>query len=277
MRLCENAVYVKITTAEDVLDDGTVQTLLEQAGLVAGGTPTRFRDLVRRSPERTAEEGIAALEEGRGAGLHQSARFRFEGDPDGPLRSLEVHAMAHPYTGEHVTQIEFRWSRSVLENPEQRERLAAFVREAIRRTRPLHAHAHDVDDNAMQLVDSPGLLRMGYGREPDELGASDRPGREISRGTWRLVPNWMTYIGPPLIEALDEAGDGPIEPGELPPHDSIAGGWLFTLKADPATPCEPRFRDAQRALRTTLRFDELARRTGRNLGYWARRSRKETS
>lgn len=269
MRLRENEVYVKVTTARDVFDEGLLLGRIHESVRLFGGSLATWQELGARGQRpKSAEEGLAALEAMRGGGLQRTERFRFDGEADGRgVRRIEVHAMAHPYTGEHLCNMEWRWASADVNAGDGADRLAGFFLDAVKELRPLHAHAHDADDNAMQLVDNDNMLRLGWGVDASELGAGDRPGREISRGPWRLVANWLTWIGAEMREELGSEGD-------LPPHEEVAGGLFFRLAVRPADACTEEFRALQRSIRSALGFDDYAERTARNLGFWARRGNK---
>lgn len=272
MRLREEAVYVKLTTSEDLLDRGELLTLARAAEEVAGGVFELWEDLSTRTPRRPAEDGLARLEAIRGEGLHRAERSRFIGT--GALQLLECNAGAHPYTGQQVTQVELRWTAKAIREEGAVERLVSFVRRCVEVARPIQLHAHDVDDHAMQGVESPRMLALGYGIAPEDLGAPDRPGKEITRGVYRLSADWVTYIGPSLRSALAEGAEARGEALRVPEHEALCDGWLFRLAPTPFHCCSPSFRDAQRALRVALGMDAYAAATGRNLGYWARRTRR---
>lgn len=267
MRLCENALYIKLTTRADLLDEGGHLALIEDVESLAGERFATFRDLsATRSP-------IAPLEGRRdeflgihvGAGFHQTARFRVDAAGDGVLRTFELNAGLHPYSGVYIVQVDVRVDAAFA--AARPEAVAALFTSWVHKTTPLTAQAHDVDDDAIQNIDSPRLAQLGYGRSaPAE--AELRPGREAVRGQFRFAPTWLSFVGSDALELLSPW----LERDALPPSTEHAGGLMFRLADAPPTDEDSEFRARQTALRAALGVDSLIERDRRSFAYWKRKS-----
>lgn len=266
MRLRENAVHLKLSTYADVLDSGGHLAFVSELEAATGGTLTRFRDLSGpRLPEYAMEErGRAMLSAHEGAGFHQTARFRLSAD-DGPLRSLELTAGLHPYSGVYTTQFDVRIDASWADR--NAETLVEMLTWCVARFEPLTAQVHDVDDDAMQNIDNPRLLELGYG-VTGSTALEDRPGREAVRGQFRLCIAWLTYFGAEALDLLERPDTSHLD-GTVTMH--IGRGRLWRLSDIPSDAFTPEFRSRQRALRETLGIDALIERDRRAHGYWKRK------
>lgn len=266
MRLRERTVYLKLLVVGDLLDGGEYLRFVHRAENELGASFMSFRDLVAtRAPAYPLDEGGAArLEAFAGGGWNQRARFRLEGE--GAARSLELNATSHPYTGRYVTQVDLRAANEHFEDPDAVERWVEMVRETIRELNPVWAHSHETDDNAIQNCHSARMLALGYGVSVDDVDVTTNPGREQSRAEMRYCANWLTWMGPELVERLAPYRDDPPEP----PPEEIGGGWLFRLYATPLQAHTDEAREAQRQLRETAGFDRAAARERWTWGFWQR-------
>ncbi len=301
--LREHTIYLKFSTFHDLVYDATFLEILELLHTWNHGPFAHYQNLEIRSKPRPVTPGLLLekLHGLVGQGVHRKMRFKLWNDPKagGPVRSFELNAGAHPYTGMFQTLLDIRVERDwFVRNPEQAPRVCRKRFDTIAAlTHPFQAHAHDTDDNAIQNIDNPGLLRRGFGLEVTEpISLEHNPGREISRGAWRYAINWLTLFGPELANHLGqhqiESLPGeiivplPIDPharkkpidevvermgGELPPLDNYK--WLLLqLGPTPLAADEPKFRQRQHQAREHLQLRELAARERWKLGYWQRKS-----
>ena len=264
MRLREHAVYIKLTTYADALDSGRHVWLVQRLEAVGGCEFTRFRDLAatRMPAVPLAGRRSELLDAHIGAGFHQACRFRLETDADS-VRSVELNAGLHPYSGVYSTHIDIRlgdaWANT------NADALRALTIELVAELDPLTLQVHDVDDDAIQNVDNPRLLELGYGIDAAELG--DRPGREASRGQFRFAVNWLTYLGPDALGLLELPADPAGFPDVAGPQ-ACGPGVLFVLGDRPSDSAAGEFRDRQRTLRAALGFDRLISNDRRMYSYW---------
>lgn len=273
MRMRENQVYFRWTAGRDVVDDGTIADLVDSLEMEMGVPFARWR-LLGQPDEARAWDGSArhdVLDSRIGVGTNQQLRIRWTA-PENPagIVSLEVQANMHPYTGRYVTSIDLRVGAAVMSEATRRESWRARFVEWVHDMDALYGHAHDVDDDAIQNAFDPGLLLRGYGVVVEEgVDLADNPGREVSRGEFRYVVNWLSYFGAEMCEtlnmasrefAIDGLGVNPVE-----------GGIWFELGASPLDSDAPEQRARQRALRDGLELRALADRTRRTFGFWQRR------
>lgn len=296
MSLREDTFYIRLSTWRDLLDDATLLEALERLHSLNGRPLERLQDLGIRGPVKalTPELLLEKLHSRVGGGLHQLVRLRMESDQGTPLRSLEIHAGPHPYTGAYVTHLDLRLERGWLarNGASARKRTRRLFEELCSLTLPYQGHVHDTDDNAMQNIDSASLIKRGYDVEvPAGWSLATNPGREWSRGAFRYCVNWLTLLGPGLVDHLGYAQvvglSDVVEVRELPlawqGHDvaraTLASRFeeeapeprwlLLTLPGDPLDPAS--LRDAQAAVVERLGLRELAADERRSFGYWQRR------
>lgn len=266
MRLRERTVYLKLLVVGDLLDGGEYLRLVRRVEDEVGARFATYRDLVAaRAPALPLDgSGAEHLDGWVGGGWNQRARFRLEGE--GVARTFELNATSHPYTGRFVTQIDVRVANEHFEDAARVASWVAFVRETVRRLAPVWAHSHETDDNAIQNCTSARLLELGYGVHVDAVDMAANPGREQSRAEMRYCANWLTWMGPELVERLAPYREGSPEPA---PED-IDGGWLFQLYPSPLQADTDAARNAQRLLRETAGYDRAAKRERWTWGFWQR-------
>ena len=263
MRLREHAIYLKLVSRRDGLNEGLFVETLDDLSSLGGGFDN-YSDLsATRLPERRIVPDTAPpYADLVGVGFHPTARFAVTGP--GPVRRVEFNGGLHPYSGVYVVQVDARIDASTAaENPRAVLRLA---RRAVELWDPLTLHVHDVDDDAIQNIDNPRLLQLGYGVDgPVDLEA--RPGREASRGQFRFAVNWVTYLGAEALTLLDavEREDWPV------PTERVGHGRWFQLASHPNEIGAERFRADQTALRAALDFDRLIDADRRSFSYWKRK------
>jgi hypothetical protein len=294
--LSEDTVYLRLSTFHDLVDDATFLEILQLLDEWNRHPFDTYTDLAMRGRARpvTPELLLDELHDRVGAGLHQIVRFRLDVG-QGPVASYEFMAGAHPYTGVFHTSLDIRvrgpWVRR---NPEMGPRLLKrrFL-ELVHLTHPFQGHVHDTDDNSIQNVGDPGLLKRGFGVEVEgRVELASNPGRELSRGEYRYAVNWLTLFGPALLErvTLEAVQSVPVATVEQIPVDFGARStpgqhvaermgatfperpttwWLVQLGPTP-TPFEPQ-REAQRGVRSHLRYAELAESERWPLGYWQKK------
>lgn len=300
--LADHSVYLRLSTYHDLIYDGTHALILDMLDEWSGGAFEHFQDLaVRGRPREVTAELLMEKVHGLvGEGIHQTSRWRMWREAGSPVRSFEFNAGAHPYTGVFHTTIDIRLERSWFErNPEAAPRvcLRRFKRLAAL-THPFQGHVHDTDDNSTQNIDNPALLRRGFGLEVEgPVALEDNPGRELSRGEFRYVINWLTLIGPALLErfppeALLSAPATEVTELEIDPssrrtpaeevarrmgHDPEAlkegpQRWLMLRLGDsPLGFDNPERRAVQAAVREHLGLREQAHKERYMLGYWQRK------
>lgn len=266
MRLRQHATYVRLTTMADLLDAGAHIGLVEDLEQLAGERFTAFRDLSRpRLPEQPlGERRDELLGAHTGAGFHQSTRWILTAPGAAALRSFELNAMLHPYTGVYVVHIDARVAADWADA--NADALAELCRAWVATTTPLTLHAHDVDDHAIQNCESTQMLRLGYGVDAEALG--DRPGRERNRGHFRFAIDWVSYFGPETVALLERDADDRV--WSTPP-EPLADGWWFRLYDRPGDANESTNRERQRTVRAEIGFDALVQKDRRVWGYWQRK------
>lgn len=296
MSLREDTFYIRLSTWRDLVDDATLVEIVERLHELCGRPFELLQDLGARALPRplTAELMLDRLHSLVGGGLHQLVRLRLSSAQGTPVRSLEINAGPHPYTGAFVTHLDLRVERAwmVRNGASARKRLRKLFEELVALTLPYQAHAHDTDDNAMQNMASASLLKRGYGVEvdPERWSLDTNPGRELSRGAFRYCVNWLTLLGPGLVDHLgvDRVLASPdAEVRELTlaweghgvarttlasrfEEEGVAPRWLLlTLPGDPLD--MDALRPAQRAVQEHLGLRELAADERRSFGYWQRR------
>ncbi len=267
MRLRENAIHLKFTTYADVLNQGDHEALIDRIEAACGGRYDTFRDLAGTRLPLTPlnERRPELLGAHTGAGLHQTARFQLQSEHEA-LGALEITAGLHPYSGVYATQVNARLSTTWAErNTEELIELAMWC---IAIFEPLTLHVHDVDDDAIQNIDNPRLLELGYGIVAS-CAPEDRPGREAVRGQFRLSIAWLTYFGPDALALLSKAE----VPDALDVNVQRLGrGTLYRLARRPSEAGTPEFRARQKALRQLLEIDALIERDRHAHAYWKKKS-----
>lgn len=294
MQLCDKSIYMRFSTNHDVVNDATHVELLERLQEWNGRPFSFYRNLAAkgRPRELTVQLLFAELHSRVGAGVHAALRFKVWSDVGTPVRSMELSAGSHPYSGRFVTMVDIRFEREWMQ---RNLKLAPgnFVErfeELARLLHPFQGHAHDTDDNSIQNIGSAALLRRGYGFEVDgPIDLATNPGREISRAGHRYAVNWLTLFGPEMVEHLgaDRIKAVPAELRELniDPNarktlgEQVAeqmgapvvknGRWLLLrLAADPLNFEAPERRDVQRRVKDALQFEKIAADERWPWGYW---------
>lgn len=298
MTLREETFYLRLSTYQDLIDDATHLELLERLQELNHGPFQHYQDVLARGRPKpvTGELLMERLHRMVGEGLHQVARFRLWSQGAPVVRSFELNAHAHPYSGRFVTQVDIRLERSWLARNRRPalERTSRLFEELVQMTTPFQGHVHDTDDNSIQNIGQASLLRNGYGLEvQDDVELASNPGREISRGELRYCVNWLTALGPELIERLGGAGvvetapastvraldvdweARPVLRGTLADRDRDdrpEPRWLLlALDGDPLEP-DGAMRQAQGLVREHLGLARLAHAERYNLGYWQRKA-----
>lgn len=301
--LKEDTVYLRLTTYHDLVHDATHLMVLELLDEWNRAPFTHYQDLTMRGRPRPldAQLLVEKLHAPTGRGIHQELRFKLWRETGGPVRSLEFNAGGHPYTGAYHTHLDIRVEKDwFVRNPEVAPRVfTRHFKRLAQMTHPFQAHAHDTDDNSIQNIGNPALLRRGFGLDVEgPIDLAENPGRELSRGEFRYVVNWLTLFGPTLLsqlgpeivesvpvgtlEALDIDAQARRRPAQIVAErmgadpDTLEDGpprWLLlTLGDSPLGAEEAARRDAQRAARDHLGFRALAEKTRYMLGYWQRKS-----
>lgn len=258
-------MYIKLVTYEDVLDAGRHLEAIATLEALTGEVFVRYRDLSgTRMPFEPLEGNREALLGAHvGAGFHQTARFRVESD--GPaLRSLELNAGLHPYSGVYTTLLEARLDARFVAS--RRAAFVALFDDWVARLTPITAHAHDCDDDALQNIANPRLAELGYGRampaEPER-----RPGREAVRGQFRYATTWLSHYGREALAVLGEPG---ADLGEFDVRE-VRDGVTIRLVDDPSSVSEEQLRALQVKLRAALALDAMVARDRRNYAYWKKK------
>lgn len=321
MRLREDSVFLRWNAGRDVISDGTFLRWIATLEAIEGRPFASWRALDRSGPalELTParrQELVVGLADGG-----TNPQHRFELTMDAPRRVMRVSftAGAHPYTGRYVVGVDLRLVGAAFGvsapaepagtdtgvasdtgvDPSADVSVEAWVarfRAWMLESAALCGHAHDTDDDAMQNIVSPALLRSGYGVDPETLPEDDRPGRELSRGEHRYAVNWLTWLGPEMASQLDVAAlgersgaasgaavvehvpvdtSGPaaaahVAPGEAPAQ--LGPAVFIRLYDKPSSCAAAEARAVQRAVFDALGIAELARRQQRAFGFWQRKS-----
>jgi hypothetical protein len=264
MRLREHAIYVKLVSRIDGVNEGVFLDTIRELEQVSGERFSEFHDLGgTRLPPKAIVPNEATPHQGYvGIGFHPTVRFSLTGT--GVAKAVTFNAGLHPYSGVYVVQVDARFDAAFVDsNPAP---VLSFARSLVEAWDPLTLHVHDVDDDAIQNIDNARLVELGYGvRVPVDL--ESRPGREASRGQFRFAVNWITYFGDETLELLGVKGrdDWPVPTERLP-----CGRW-FKLGESTSDIGTAPFRQHQRELRGALDFDALIDEDRRSYSYWKRK------
>ena len=281
MDLRERTVYFKWSTYADLLHSGELAAVVAGLESLLGAGFTLAQDLgVGRKQRRLSPTSDVAsvLSRHVGAGVHVSGRFKLSQAPSDPNlgeETLEVFSGAHPYSGRFRVALDARVSRHRFEAPEFVERFVDWVRAMVTSTRPFMAHAHETDDNAIQNISVPRLLKSGFGVDAQgPITLLDNPGVEISRGEFRHVVNWLTVLGPAMIDQLgvDAVRSAPC-PAEVLGVDEEH--LMLRLYRSPLEAAVDANRTRQAETREALGFMPLVQAQGPTMGYWNHRSWKQ--
>lgn len=262
MRLKENAIYLKLVSRQDAINEGLYLKAIAELEEFAGASFETFQDLKgTRLPARTIGADLH-YDVFEGIGFHPTVRFVLSGPS--VVRSVEFNAGLHPYSGVYVVNVDVRFDSDAVatRGPE----LLRLADKWATTWRPLTLHVHDVDDDSIQNIDNPRLLELGYGiTASTEL--ADRPGREASRGQFRFTVNWVSYFGDEALRLL-----GVIDREDWPVSSrSLGDGRWFQLAETAGEIGSPEFRGNQSALRTSLDFDALIDKDRKSFSYWKRK------
>ncbi|MFT6399477.1 MAG: hypothetical protein ACJAYU_004244 [Bradymonadia bacterium] len=262
MRLKENAIYLKLVSRHDAINDGLYRRAIAELETFAGASFETYQDLKgTRLPSRAIGSELH-YDVFEGIGFHPTVRFALSGSS--VIRSLEINGGLHPYSGVYVVNLDVRFDAALVA-----ERVTDLIDLAERLATlwdPLTLHIHDVDDDSIQNIDNPRLLELGYGiKASTEL--ADRPGREASRGQFRFTVNWVSYFGAETLELLKAA-----DRDEWPVENRVIGsGRWFQLAASPSEIGTAEFRASQTALRAALDYDALIDKDRKSFSYWKRK------
>ena len=268
MRLRQEALYLRAVTMTDVLDAGIHLRLVSSLEALTGTTWTAFQDLARpRMPVQSLEGARSTLLDAHvGAGFHQSARWVLSADPESPLRSFELHAGLHPYSGVYVTQLDARLDAGWADA--NADAVTSMARDWVTWLEPLSLHAHDVDDHAIQNCASAAMLKLGYGIEVDEVDLAANPGRERHRGQYRFCTDWLTYYGAETVALIERECE---RTAWTEPPEPLANGWWFRLYERPSQATTAEGRAIQQRVRDEIGYDALVQKDRRIWGYWQRK------
>jgi hypothetical protein len=265
MRLAEHTLFVRLLTREDVATTGVLAAWCDELDVWAAPRWVGVLDRVEvRGEERPvggATRGAFDDVLGSACNLRYRRVLRAE---DGFVRSLDLHASSHPYSGAHVTWLDLRLHRDAIPAGHDPLELDTWFTRTVTGLSPLWAHMHDRDDDAIQNCDSPSLLRLGFGVEVDTIDLASNPGREWNRGEVRLAANWRTWYADEVVDRLRPFA----HPEWLERGSALAGGKLWSL---PGSALAPTDRDAQRLLRDGLGLPEAAAKDRWTLGFWQRK------
>lgn len=299
--LREDTIYLKFSTYHGLMHDATFLEVLELLHTWARRPFAWLQEVEHRGRPRplTPDLMMSALHRRVGQGIHQAARLKLWNEPGCPVRSCEILAGGHPYSGAFHTQLEIRLERAWAQ--QQPQRAAQVIKrrfiDLARLLHPFQGHAHDTDDNSIQNIDKPGLLRRGFGLEdvPDTIDLAANPGRELSRREYRYVVNWLTLVGPGLldhlgpqvvqsapatsVERLDIDPDARQLPAEEvarrmgeAPAPLRKEWWLLQVGETPLEAAQPQVRQVQADVRQHLGLAALADKERWEMGYWQRKA-----
>lgn len=270
MRMREYQVFLRWTFSRDLVNDGTlvdwVDTLEEkmQQPFVQWLPFGRATQPLRWDANARLEQ----LDGRIGQGLNQELRMRLIAAPNpAGIVHLDVHANMHPYTGRYVVTCELRVENDRVQSAEEVEGWADILQRWAEQGEALSGHMHEADDDAIQNVGSPGVLKLGYGVEVESVDLASNPGRETSRGEHRYVVNWLTFYGKEMMDAL---GWPALEVEGLRTWRAHEGLWL-RLSDAPLPADAPEARARQGAARTQLGLQALADRQQRSFGFWQKK------
>jgi len=299
--LKEDSIYLKLSTTHDLVYDATHVLLLDQLDDWNTGAFETFQDLAISSRPRplTLDLLMEKLHSPVGVNIHQPLRFKMWRGRGTPVRSLEFHAGAHPYTGIFHTQVDIRIERDwVARNPEAAPRiLERRFKDLARLIHPFQGHVHDTDDNSIQNIGNPRLIKRGFDVDVQgPIALEDNPGRELSRGEFRYCVNWLTLFGPEMLknlgqERVETAPAARVEELDIDPvarkrpaevvAERMSGTCATELRDAPqrwhllslgGSPLQTsKFRPIQRAVREHLGLKKLAKDQRYMLGYWQKK------
>ena len=255
---------MKLVSRLDGINEGLFVDTIDDLATLSGAPFSSFQDhsgtrLPPRPIETDQPPPYAAFV---GVGFHPTVRFSLSGP--GTVRSVEFNGGLHPYSGVYVVQVDARIDAAAVGR--EPEGLLDLARRTVELWTPLTLHVHDVDDDAIQNIDNPRLLKLGYGIDAS-VDLASRPGREASRGQFRFAVNWVTYFGAETLRLLELDADSnwPVR------SERIGDGCWFQLSDHPEAIGTASFREKQAALRTTLDFDRLIDADRRSFSYWKRK------
>lgn len=266
----EYQVFLRGTYARDIVNDGT---LVDWVDTLEAHMQQPFAQWLPlgRSPKPLSWNAMARLEEldGRiGQGLNQQVRMRLiaASNPAGIVH-FDIQATMHPYTGRYVAACELRLENDALKEAGAVELWADQLQKWVASGGALSAHMHQADDDAIQNVSSPGVLRLGYGIDVDSIDLANNPGRETSRGEHRYVVNWLSFFGK---EMMDELQWPELNVEGLRTWKENDGLW-WRLSDTPLEPDAPETRQRQMHVREQLGIQALADRKQRAFGFWQKK------
>lgn len=263
MRLAEHVIALRLLTRHDVAHEGSLAAWLDDLASrfdVAWREVTdelEVRGPARPAPAKASDVLPTIVQDAR------NVRFRVSLRGEGGVPLVALHAGPHPYSGGHVTWVEARISHATARRVGD-DALDGWFASTVTALRPLWAHLHDRDDDAVQNCDSPGMLRLGYGVEVDTVDLASNPGREWNRGDVRLAANWRTYYAAEVVDRLRGFG----EAATFDMGHEHGEGRLWRL---PGGATEPVERGAQWALREGLGLARAAEKDRWTLGFWQRK------
>lgn len=272
MRMRENQVFFRWMAGRDIVDDATLADLIDDLEALMGAPFATWRVLGR--PAQTlpwsAESRFELVDSRIGTGPNQELRFRLEAKENAAgIVSFEFQATMHPYTGRFVTTSDVRVKADRFVESTAVEAWRDRFQNWVQTADSIWAQAHDVDDDAMQNIFDANLLKFGYGVEvPAGADLSENPGREVSRGEFRYVVNWLTWFGPEMSKAM-RVEERNLELVGLTVERLDSGVWLEI--ADTPLDLSDAMRERQRWVRNQLEIPALADRTRRTFGFWQKK------
>lgn len=265
----EHSIFFKLLTRTDLLASGKLIELLDEFETFAGQRFDTFQDTSARGtrPELLDEDRRQVVELMR-VGMHLTCRFELKAS-NGSSR-CSVNAGLHPYTGVYVVQLEARIDSGRFQDSVTCDAALEMIKRWIEVANPISVHAHDADDNSIQNSDSVGMLKLGYGVEVESVNLSSNPGRELSRGHFRMAANWLTWLGPEFLAILPGTATSSLD---VPIAEDCwwCDGRLFRLYGSPLDASLLQNREIQARVKNSLGFVDAAAEQQRSLGYWQRK------
>ena len=262
--LRENTVFLRLLTYEEILDDGRYLSLIHSAEDFLDDVFTSFENIsLRMRPIEVSSLKESQVGQFVGRGFHQAARFMLFAKQS----SLELNAMGHPYSGNHVTLVEWKIPNETLKDKRFVSKFVALFQDWISKTKAIWAYAHDADDNTIQNVSSKMILSRGFGVQVDQLDLAKNPGREYNLAEFRYAANWLTYVGPTMLDRLEAT----ISTTKTLSFQTIMQGRLYQLYEMPHKYDEISARSKQIQLIEELGVKKLTEKEQWRFGYWQRK------
>jgi hypothetical protein len=284
LNLLEHTVYLRLSSAADLLNDGRILAAIDTLSQTLQ-TPFSFtQDLGshRRDLPLSPSPGLSPLFTLQNRGIHPTTKLKIlsTASPENTPH-IELTAGIHPYSGKYRVSLDLRLQKSWFAQQDAPARFAQMVQNLVLICDPFVVHAHDTDDNTVQNISDPGLLKRAFSANTDDtLPLAERPGREINLGEMRYAVNWITVLGAEQVQTLQSLSDDPDDPLDIsktPAQDVFPlanGRWWVRLYNSPLDAHTPLSRSTQLAVFLHWHLPLLARRQGPSLGYWDRKGRR---